>query len=114
MNTKKQYKPIKLYFFILGYFPNPMLTFFADSLGVIWYTVDKKHRRIVIGNIRAAYPEKFTGKKAERFALKNFQHTIGILFEVIWSYSIDVAQEISKLSEPFVVLAPGSAWNTKQ
>ncbi len=88
MNTKKQYKLIKLLFFIMGCFPKPVLTFFADSLGLVWYTVDKKHRNVAIGNIRAAYPGRFTGKDAKHFAMKNFQHTVGILFEVIWSYSI--------------------------
>jgi len=88
MNTKNQYNLIKLLFFILGCFPRPVLTFFADSIGLIWYAVDKKHRIVVLGNIRAAYPGRFTGKEAEHFAMKNFQHTVGILFEVIWSYSI--------------------------
>jgi KDO2-lipid IV(A) lauroyltransferase len=98
MSIKNQYRLIKLLFFILGCFPKPVLTFFADSLGLIWYAVDKKHRTVVIGNIRAAYPKRFTGKKAEQFALKNFQHTVGILFEVIWSYSITPEELLSRVT----------------
>ncbi len=81
------YKLIKLLIFVLGLFPKPILKFFSDLLGLIWYKIDKRHRDVVLKNINFAYPGQFTNIQAQIFVKKNFQHTTGIAFEVIWSYS---------------------------
>jgi len=88
MSDDKIYKLIKLLVAILGLLPISILKFFSDSLGLIWYVVDKRHRNVVLENIKSAYPEEFSNKSVQqRFARKNFKHIAGILFEIIWSYS---------------------------
>jgi Kdo2-lipid IVA lauroyltransferase/acyltransferase len=87
MKDKIIYKLIKFLIFVIGLFPKPMLKFFADLMGLIWYKIDKRHRNVVLKNINFAYPGQFTDSQAQRFVKKNFQHTASILFEVIWSYS---------------------------
>lgn len=81
------YKLIKLGVMLMGRLPRPILTFLADSLGLIWYLADGYRRRIVMENIQVAFPGKYSEKGAKRFVRKNFMHTIGIPFEMMWSYA---------------------------
>ena len=87
MSDKQIYKLIKLFVILLGILPKQMLKFFSDLFGLIWYTIDKRHRNVVLENINFAYPEKLSSKQGQRFVKKIFKHIAGILFEVIWSYS---------------------------
>ena len=87
MSDKQIYKLIKLFVILLGILPKQMLKFFSDLFGLIWYTIDKRHRNVVLENINFAYPEKLSSTQGQRFVKKIFKHIAGILFEVIWSYS---------------------------
>ncbi|NOX32633.1 MAG: lysophospholipid acyltransferase family protein [Deltaproteobacteria bacterium] len=87
MSDKRIYKLIKLLVILFGLFPEQVLKFFSDLLGLIWYKIDKRHRNVVLKNINYAYPDRFSDVQAQRFAKNNFKHITGILFEVIWSYS---------------------------
>ena len=71
---------------VMSKIPIFMIHFFADVLGLIWFNVDKRHRTIVFKNIQNAYPGKYSRSQAWRFAKKNFKHTTGLIFDVIWSY----------------------------
>jgi KDO2-lipid IV(A) lauroyltransferase len=86
MNNDTIFKLLKLMVNLLSMLPRRMLRFFSDLLGLIWYTVDKRHRNVVRENIQFAYPEKFSSVQAQRFSKNVFKNTAGILFEVIWSY----------------------------
>ena len=80
------YKLIKMLIVVVSRFPMVVLNFCADVLGLFFFTVDKRHRTIVVNNIQNAYPGKYSRARALRFAKKNFKHTTRIIFEAIWSY----------------------------
>lgn len=80
------YKFIKLMVILLSLFPRTTLKFFSDGMGLVWYKIDKRHRKVALENINFAYPGRFSSRQAERFVKENFKNTASILFEVIWSY----------------------------
>ncbi|WP_300456960.1 lysophospholipid acyltransferase family protein [Desulfobacula sp.] len=86
MTDDQIFKLLKLMVNGLAMLPRQVLTFFSDLFGLIWYTVDQRHRNVVFKNIQFAYPEKFTQVQIQRFAKTVFKNTAGILFEVLWSY----------------------------
>mgnify|MGYP005630803051 CR=1 FL=1 len=86
MSDDRIYKLIKLMVALLSMLPRRVLSFFSDLLGLIWYTVDKRHKNVVLENVNFAYPGKFSPEQAHRFAKVVFKNVTGILFEVIWSH----------------------------
>jgi KDO2-lipid IV(A) lauroyltransferase len=80
------YKLIKILIMVMSRIPLPVLTFFSDVLGLIWFNIDTRHRTVVFNNINRAYPGRYTPAQAWHFTKKNFQHTASMGFEVIWSY----------------------------
>lgn len=86
MNDDRIFKLLKLVVNLLAMLPRRILKFFSDLLGLIWYTVDKRHRNVVLENVNSAYPEKFSAAQAQRFTKIVFKNIAGILFEVIWFY----------------------------
>jgi len=86
MNDDHIYRLIKLIVNLLSMLPRSVLRFFSDLLGLIWYTVDKRHRNVVLENINFAYPERFSKSGAHRFTKTVFKNIAGILFEVLWAY----------------------------
>ncbi len=87
MNDRQLYKLIKLWVRLLSFLPKSFLMFISDSLGLIWYHADKRHRNVVLENVRQAFPNRFSENQLKRFAKNNFKHIAGIAFEVIWSIS---------------------------
>ncbi|MCP3872339.1 MAG: lysophospholipid acyltransferase family protein [Desulfobacteraceae bacterium] len=87
MSDEHIYKLIKLLIKIVGKVPKSVLDFVSDGIGIVWYKVDARHRKVVIDNVQSAYPKKYSDSQARSFARKNFKHISGILFELIWSYS---------------------------
>jgi len=86
MNDDRIYRLIKLMVHLLSLLPRRVLRFISDLLGLIWYTVDKRHRNVVLKNIHSAYPKKFTREQSQRFVKVVFKNVAGILFEVIWAH----------------------------
>lgn len=86
MNDDRIYQLIKLAVNLLSMLPRSILRFFSDLLGLIWYTVDKRHRNVVLENINFAYPGKFSSAQAQGFTKTVFKNTASIVFEVLWSY----------------------------
>ncbi len=86
MNDDRIFKLLKLMVTLMGTLPVPVYKFFSDIFGLIWYKVDKRHRNVVLENIKFAYPDQFSLFELERLAIRIFKNTAGILFEVIWAY----------------------------
>lgn len=86
MNDDRIFKLLKLLVNLLAMFPRRILKFFSDLSGLIWYTIDKRHRDVVLENVNFAYPGKFSSVQAQRFTKNVFKNITGILFEVIWFY----------------------------
>lgn len=87
MNNDRIYKLLKLIIALFSMLPRKVLNFVSDLLGLIWYSVDKRHRNVVLENINYAYPGKFSLASAEVFTKKIFKNITSIFFEVVWSYS---------------------------
>jgi KDO2-lipid IV(A) lauroyltransferase len=86
MTDDRIYRFLKLVITFMGRLPAPVLTFFSDLFGLIWYRLDKRHRTVVLDNLSLAYPGGFSRHEAERMAVYIFKNTAAILFEVIWAY----------------------------
>jgi Kdo2-lipid IVA lauroyltransferase/acyltransferase len=86
MIAEIQYRLIKLIVTMMGMLPGKALAFLSDIIGLLWYHIDKQHRKVVIENVTLAFPGQFSQYEAERFAVKIFQHTASILFEAFWAY----------------------------
>jgi Kdo2-lipid IVA lauroyltransferase/acyltransferase len=86
MNPEIQYKLIKLIVRLMGMLPRKALAFLSDISGLLWYNIDKRHRKLVLENVTLAFPGQFSQFQAERFAMKVFKHTAGIFFEIFWAY----------------------------
>jgi len=86
MNDDQIYKVIKLTVNLLSMLPRRVLRFFSDLLGLIWFTVDKRHRNVALENINFAYPERFSKSQAHIFTKKVFKNIASIFFETIWFY----------------------------
>ncbi len=54
----------------------------ADSLGRIWFQVDKKHRRIALGNLKIAWGDKLSEEERRTIARRNFIHLARVLLEL--------------------------------
>jgi Kdo2-lipid IVA lauroyltransferase/acyltransferase len=79
--------------------PRKALAFLSDISGLLWYNIDKRHRKVVLENITLGFPGRFSQFQAERFVINNFKHTAGILFEILWAYG----NPRHKISEYFVI-----------
>ncbi len=86
MNDDRIFRLLKLMVTLMGRLPWPVLKFFSDAFGLIWYKIDKRHRIVVLDNLNLAYPDRFSKFEAERLATHIFKNTAAILFEVIWAY----------------------------
>ncbi|THB79093.1 MAG: lauroyl acyltransferase [Desulfobacteraceae bacterium] len=56
-------------------------------LGRFWYTVDKKHRRVVLDNLTQAFGREMTPGQIRELAEKVFYNTVLIVFEYTWFHS---------------------------
>lgn len=86
MSDDRIYRLLKLLVTLTGMLPWPVLKFFSDLLGLIWFRIDKRHRTVVLDNLTLAYPGRLTSFETQRMAIRIFKQTAAILFEVIWAY----------------------------
>ena len=87
MSDQHIYKLIKLIVAAITWLPRGFQRFISDSLALVWFVIDKRHRNVVMDNIRHAYPDRYRDREAAwQFAKRNFRHTVSIAFDVIWSY----------------------------
>lgn len=92
MTDKIIYKLIKLIIRLTGSLPRKTLNYFSDCLGVLWFSIDKRHQKVVMENVSKAYPGKFTGPQLKIFAKENFKNFVGIIFEVFWFQGLNIDQ----------------------
>ena len=54
----------------------------ADSLGRIWFQVDKRHRQIALDNLKIAWGDELSEDERRNIARKNFIHLARVLLEL--------------------------------
>jgi KDO2-lipid IV(A) lauroyltransferase len=54
----------------------------ADSLGRIWFQLDKRHRQIALGNLKIAWGDELSESERRTIARGNFIHLARVLLEL--------------------------------
>lgn len=73
---------------LLGRFPIPLRHYCAGILGGLFFRVDRKHRRIVLGNLERAFGHEFTAEQIHGIAGQVFKNLFHIVFETAWSHNL--------------------------
>lgn len=60
---------------LLRHLPPATSCALASTLGLVWYALDVRHRRIALSNLRTAFGQDKTGSEIERIALASFRNT---------------------------------------
>ncbi len=89
MSHEKIYKLLKLLIYVMGRLPIPIATFCSDLLGLLWFKLDKRHRRVTLENIEKALGDQISPVQVVRLGKQVFKNIASILFEVAWSYGLD-------------------------
>ncbi len=89
MSDEKIYKVLNLLVYLVGHLPAPVATFCSDVLGLLWFKIDKRHRRVTLENIQKALGDEMTPFQVMRTGKQVFKNIASILFEVAWSYQLD-------------------------
>jgi KDO2-lipid IV(A) lauroyltransferase len=84
---KVTYLGLQLFISILGKIPLRTGTSIGNFLGAIWFSVDKKHKKITIDNLSHAYGQELSKKEIITLARKIFKNTARMIFEYAWLYN---------------------------
>ncbi|MDY6824187.1 MAG: lysophospholipid acyltransferase family protein [Thermodesulfobacteriota bacterium] len=82
--VKIQYTIVNLLFHIVGMIPRHHHAPLARLLGRWLYSIDKKHRHIVIDNLTRAFGQTLSGTEIRLLANGVFVHALRILLEIGW------------------------------
>ncbi len=75
------YHGLSIFMSLLGKIPESIGNFMGDTLGSIWFLIDKKHRTLTISNIKHAYASEKKDTEIRQLAKKVFRNSSRILFE---------------------------------
>ena len=89
MTEENIYKLIKLFVSLLGRLPTGIAQFLSDSLGIVWFYADARHRHITLKNLEHAYGRELSSNQILSLGKKVFKNIASILFEVAWSIHLD-------------------------
>lgn len=73
---------------LLGRFPRPLRHYCAGFLGRLFFTVDRKHRRIALDNLQRSLGREFTEEQIHGIAGQVFENLFHIVFETGWSQNL--------------------------
>ena len=97
MSDEKIYKLLKLLVYLMGRLPIPVANFCSDLLGLLWFKIDKRHRRVTLDNIQRALGDH-TPLQVNLLGKQVFKNIASIIFEVAWSYGLDRETFLSYLT----------------
>ncbi|MCP3941305.1 MAG: lysophospholipid acyltransferase family protein [Desulfobacteraceae bacterium] len=89
MSNEKVYKLLKLLVLLLGRLPISVATFCSDLLGLLWFKLDKRHRKVTLDNIEKALGDQMTPFQVMKTGKQVFKNIASIFFEIAWSYGLD-------------------------
>jgi KDO2-lipid IV(A) lauroyltransferase len=89
MSDEKIYRLLKLLVYLLGSMPVWIADFCSNSLGLLWFKIDKRHRTITLQNIEKALGDQMTSFQVMQTGKQVFKNIASILFEVAWSCRLD-------------------------
>lgn len=80
------YKLLKLFIILLGLLPRKVATLCSDTLGLLWFKIDNRHRNITLDNISKSYPSEYSQVQVLMLGKKVFQNTIHMIFDIAWAF----------------------------
>ncbi len=83
------YNVIKTVFLLFGLMPGSWRMAIGNTIGQIWFAVDKRHRRMALINLHQAFGKEKSELEIQRLAKKVFQNLARIPFEIAWTYRMD-------------------------
>ncbi|MCG8685743.1 MAG: lysophospholipid acyltransferase family protein [Desulfobacterales bacterium] len=83
------YRLLRLLVWTLGLMPVSLADFCADLIGLLWFKIDRRHRRVTIDNLTYAYGDQMDPRQIEILSKKVFKNIAAILFEVAWAQKFD-------------------------
>lgn len=86
MQNEIIYKLLKLFIILLGLLPRKMAKFCSDILGLLWFKIDSRHRKIALDNIALAYPSELSPRQVLTLGKKVFKNTIHMIFDIAWAF----------------------------
>lgn len=89
MSDDHIYRLMRLMVWLLGRLPIGLADFIADLLGLLWFRIDKRHRKVTIENLTHAFGEDMDRSRIEMLAKQIFKNIASIMFEVAWSCRFD-------------------------
>jgi Kdo2-lipid IVA lauroyltransferase/acyltransferase len=70
---------------VLGLIPRLWSKKIADLLGAVWFTLDRRHRRVALDNMKIAFGSQKTQGERNQLARDVFRNIARIPFEIAWS-----------------------------
>lgn len=77
---------------VLGLLPRPWAQRTADTIGRVWYLLDKRHRDVALNNLGKAYAEEKSAFEIRAIARASFQQIARVPFEIGWSLRCDLVE----------------------
>ncbi|WDP89419.1 MAG: lysophospholipid acyltransferase family protein [Desulfobacter sp.] len=90
MNDDQIYRLLMLLVMMLGRIPVWAADFCADLIGLLWFRIDRRHRKITLDNLTRCFGDEMNQAQIEAMGKRVFKNIASILFEVAW------AQKFSK------------------
>ena len=85
MSDDHIYRVLKLLVWIVGRIPVGIADFCSDLFGLIWFRIDRRHRRIALTNLTHCFGSEMSRPKIEAMGKQAFKNIAAIFFEVAWS-----------------------------
>jgi len=82
------YRLIRIFVQLIGAIPRPLARSFSNFIGLLWFKLDKRHRNIVLENIRLSFGSSMADHDVRIMARQIFKNIAGILFEIGWGYNL--------------------------
>ncbi len=89
------YGLMKIMVWILGRLPVWMADLLANSLGLLWFKSDRRHRSVTLDNLTHCFGRQMTPVQIEQMGKQVFKNVASILFETAWAYKFSKEEFLS-------------------
>lgn len=89
MNDDQIYRLLRLFMLALGRLPRWLADFCAHLLGLLWFKIDARHRKITLENLTRAFGDQMTPDQIEILGKQVYKNIVNILFEFAWTLRFD-------------------------